>query len=49
MPLIFCDESDTVRVIQRDVFVYACLRLTYQELEERFVWHRAVWGRRRCH
>jgi hypothetical protein len=29
MPLIFCDESDTARVIQRDVFVYACVRMSY--------------------
>ena len=40
MPLIFCDESDTVKVVHRDVFVYACLRLryaTYDVLESRFI------------
>jgi hypothetical protein len=29
MPLVFCDESDTVRVLRQDVFVYICLRLDY--------------------
>ena len=40
MPLIFCDESDTARVIQRDVFVYACVRLSYAayDVAEKSFW-----------
>ena len=40
MSLVFCDESDTVHVVGRNVFVYACLEVsysTYEALENSFV------------
>jgi len=33
MPFVFCDESDTVKLMQRNIFVYACLRLNYSVYE----------------
>ena len=40
MPFVFADESDTVNVVARDVFVLACVRVgygAYEQLESGFL------------